>query len=172
MFCCLFGIDTSTIRFIEGKDRDYDPFPVISALNLVLQQQAARDGVRVGQNRYFFPTSRDKFSLGPGVEARKGFYASVRPTLGTLVVNVNATYSAFYLPGKFHESIQGFMRNTHGAIPRKFSKDIKLTTTYLGYKKKKAITRLAGPANRTKFKCDEFGGRDITVEEYFKRSES
>lgn len=128
-------------RYLSGKDRDYDPLPLISAINLVLQQQATRDGVRVGQNRYFFPSSKDRLSLGPGVEARKGFFASVRPTLGTLTVNVNATYTAFYLPGNFHEALNSFMNNSYGAIPKKFSKSIKLTTTYLGYKRKRPVTR-------------------------------
>lgn len=68
--------------------RDYDTLPLISGLNLVLQQHASRTGVRVGKNRYFFPSSDQKISLGPGVEAWQGFYASVRPTFKQLMVNV------------------------------------------------------------------------------------
>lgn len=77
-------------RYMDGHpgSRDYDPLPLISALNLVLQQHASRVGVRVGKSRYFFPTSSRKFSLGPGVEAMQGFYTSVRPSYKQLMVNV------------------------------------------------------------------------------------
>ena len=68
--------------------RDYDPLPLVSALNLVLQQHARRNGVRVGQNRYFFPYSAWKVSLGPGIGALQGYFASVRVSYLQLLVNV------------------------------------------------------------------------------------
>ncbi|KAG6848643.1 hypothetical protein H0H93_015297 [Arthromyces matolae] len=41
------------ISFLNGNanDRDYDPSPLVSSLNLVLQQHASRTGMRVGENR-------------------------------------------------------------------------------------------------------------------------
>lgn len=69
--------------------RDYDPLPLISALNIVLQQHATRTGVRVGKNRFFFPSSTErKIDLGSGIQAVAGFYASVRPAYQQLMVNV------------------------------------------------------------------------------------
>lgn len=78
------------ISYMEGQPswRDYDPLPLISALNLVLQQHANRVGVRVGKSKYFFPSSSQRHSLGPGLEAIQGFYASVRPAYKQLMVNV------------------------------------------------------------------------------------
>jgi len=75
---------------MEGQRsyRDYDPLPLISALNLVLQQHASRVGVRSGGNRHFFPTSLRKENLGPGLDAVQGFYTSVRPAFKQLLVNV------------------------------------------------------------------------------------
>jgi hypothetical protein len=77
-------------RYLNGSPdaRGYDTLPLISALNLVLQQNASRTGVRVGKNRYFFPSSAQKIPLGPRVEAWQGFFASVRPTYKELMVNV------------------------------------------------------------------------------------
>lgn len=77
-------------RYINGQvtSRDYDPLPLISALNLVLQQHAARTGVRVGKNRYFFPNLNDRVDLSPTIEAWRGFYTSVRPAYKELMVNV------------------------------------------------------------------------------------
>ena len=68
--------------------RDFDTLPLVSALNLVLQQYANRNGSRVGQNRFFFLSSNEKILLGPGLEAVQGFYTSVRPAQQQLMVNV------------------------------------------------------------------------------------
>ena len=72
--------------------RDYDPVPLISALNIVLQQYPTRTRLRVGKNRFFIPASAEKFAIGPatssGIQAVQGFYASVRPTHQQLMVNV------------------------------------------------------------------------------------
>ena len=68
--------------------RDFDVLPLVSSLNIVLQQYATRTGVRVGKNRFFFLSSADKIILGPGLQAVQGFYASVRPAQQQLMVNV------------------------------------------------------------------------------------
>lgn len=69
-------------RYLSGNPdtRDYDAGPLISALNLVLQQHASRTGVRVGKNRYFFRSSSESIELGAGVEAWKGFFVSCSRT--------------------------------------------------------------------------------------------
>jgi len=72
----------------QPESRDYDPLPLISALNLVLQQNASRTGVRVGKSRYFFPETFEKYKLSDGVFALQGFYASIRPVFKELMVNV------------------------------------------------------------------------------------
>jgi len=69
--------------------RQFDTQPLVSALNLILQQQAKRSGgVRVGDNRFFFPTQTQAYQLGPGIQAFQGFYASTRIVQKQLVVNV------------------------------------------------------------------------------------
>ena len=84
-------------RHLDGKSHDYDFLPLVSALNLVLQQKASRTGIRVGKNRYFFPSSAQKVRLEPGVEAIQGFYASVRPAYKQLMVNVSVKYFSRFL---------------------------------------------------------------------------
>ncbi|KAF8229226.1 hypothetical protein L208DRAFT_1402452 [Tricholoma matsutake] len=86
----------------------YDALPLISALNLVLQQNASRTGVRVGKTRYFFPSSARKISLGPRVEAWQGFFASVRPTYKQLMANVNVCMTAFVEPCNLPDALRGF----------------------------------------------------------------
>ena len=64
-------------RFLDAdpSQRDYDPAPLLGALNLVLSMQASRTGVRVGKNRHFF-TPEERSMIGLGVEAWRGFYSS------------------------------------------------------------------------------------------------
>jgi eukaryotic translation initiation factor 2C len=160
------------IRYLEGQSesRDYDPLPLISALNLVLQRHATKTGVRVGQNRYFFPSSEEKFNLSLGLEARRGFFASVRPTYNQLMVNVNVCMTAFYVPGNLADAIKAFQRQSIGGMPSKFAQKIKVTTKHLGYKRKKPIFAItSNTAHQTFFDCQELGGR-VSVEQYFKRS--
>jgi hypothetical protein len=142
---------------------------LISALNLVLQQHPANSGVRVGKNRYFFPSSdTPKIRLDTGTEAWKGFYASVRPSYKTLMVNVNVCMTAFYTPGNLADAIMAFRRSSEGAMPRKFSQGIKVTTSHLGYKMRKPLKRIMDkPANQIFFVHDKHG--KVSVEEYFRR---
>ncbi|KAF8063268.1 argonaute-like protein [Lyophyllum atratum] len=161
--------------YMSGKAaaRDYDPTPLISALNLVVQQRASRTGVRLGKNegkkvpRYFFPTSANKVSLGPGVEAWQGFYASVRPTYKQLMVNVNVCMTAFVEPGNLADALSSFGRNSKGAMPTlpKGMARVKVKMQHLGYTK--PIKRVGTTSARnTKFDCAELGGT-VTVEQYF-----
>lgn len=67
-------------RYLSGDlaFREFDTLPVISALNIVLAQKPTDTGVKVGQNRYFFP-SHERMDLGGGLEAWRGYFSSVRP---------------------------------------------------------------------------------------------
>ena len=86
--------DMLSFSYMDGaaEYRNYDPLPLISALNLVLQQHPTRTGVRVGKNRFFIPASAQKFGIGPGIQAVQGFYASVRPAHQQLMVNVYVVF--------------------------------------------------------------------------------
>ncbi|KAJ7854324.1 argonaute-like protein [Mycena olivaceomarginata] len=162
----------SLTKYVNGQvgSRDYNALPIISALNLVLQQHATRTGVRVGKNKYFFPTTSQHFQLSPGIVAFQGFYTSTRTVSEQLVVNVNNCMTAFIQPGNLAEALLAFGRNTSGAmptLPRGFAKSVKVTTNHLGHKMRKPIKAIASTsASNTFFNCEEFGGR-ISVETYF-----
>jgi eukaryotic translation initiation factor 2C len=151
--------------------RDHDILPLISALNLVLQQHPIRSGaIRVGKNRHFFPSREDIHSLGMGVDVWKGFYTSVRPAYNQLMVNVNVCMTAFYAPGNLADIIQAFKRTSFGAMPNDFKKGIKVTTKHLGYNMRKPLRSITGKtARNTSFDCEELGGK-VSVEQYFKKS--
>lgn len=151
------------------EHRKNKTLPLISALNLILQQHAARTGVRFGKNRYFFPTL-ESHPLSLGLEAKKGFFLSVRPTYKQLMVNINVCMTAFYTPGNLAMAMLAFIQHSRGGMPNEFAYNMKITASYRGYPMKRAVKRI-GPlsARKTKFDCQEFGG-EITVEQYFKKS--
>ncbi|KAG1727431.1 Piwi domain-containing protein [Suillus lakei] len=157
-------------KYLSGnlESRDYDVQPLVSAVNLVLQTHATRTGVRVGKNRYFFP-SQERFELALGVDAVKGFFTSARPAYNALMVNVGVCMTAFYKPGNLADAIMAFQRSSDGAMLQRFTQKLKVTTRHLGYKQKKPIKKIMPTtARRTTFHCEEYHGK-ISVEEYFKR---
>jgi hypothetical protein len=123
----------------------------------------------VGRNRFFFPSAATPVPLGGGLEAWKGFYSSVRPAFKQLMVNVNVCTTAFYTPSNLADAMIAFRSASFGARVNAFVKGVRVRTTHLGYKK--GVKRLANVTPRQyKFDCSEFGG-EITVEQYFKRSQ-
>ena len=163
-------------RYLQGDDIEFNPSPIINALNLVTSSYAARTATPFGKNRYFYPSSSfdppdPVLPLSTGVEAWKGFFTSVRPVFKQLMVNVNACMSAFYVPNsRLSDAIQTFKSASFGAEPNEFYRGIRVTTSYLGYRRRRSIEGFGKTARRTVFHCDEFGG-DISIEEYFRKSE-
>jgi len=144
---------------------------MISALNLVLAafpNSPAGQGVMVGRNKFFFKSGEVRpVSLGGGLDAWKGFYASVRPAWKQLMVNVNVCTTAFYQPQNLAVAMRQFQESSFGARASTFVKGVRVKTTHLGYKK--TVKKLAQVnARQHRFDSDDFG--TVTVEEYFKKS--
>ncbi|KAH8986358.1 Piwi-domain-containing protein [Lactarius akahatsu] len=137
-------------RFQDGDVKNIDKAkeidPLISALNLIMQRQAAQHG------------------------ALMGFYSSVRPVHKQLMVNVNVCMAAFYEPGKLSDALHAFRSRSRGAIPQDFLAKVKVSTNYRGYKCVRAIFRISDvSAKKQKFSSKEYG-RKVTVEEYFSKT--
>jgi eukaryotic translation initiation factor 2C len=156
---------------LDGQQRDFDTAPFVSAMNLLLQKHTNNpSSIRVGQNKYF-ALNQQSFHLDLGLEARRGYFMSVRPMYKQLMVNVNVCMAAFYAPGNLAQAMIAF-RDQRGGMPPSFAERLKVITTHLGYPKKRSILRIMGTTPRqTSFPCAELGGT-ITVEQYFRRSKS
>ncbi|KIJ59485.1 hypothetical protein HYDPIDRAFT_118463 [Hydnomerulius pinastri MD-312] len=167
-------LDTRKLTdFTDGKpeSRDYDFAPLVGAYNLVLQYHASHTGVRVGKNRYFFPSdARQPLELSPGVEAWRGFFLSARPVYKELMVNVGVCMTAFYKPGNLADAIQEFGRMSNGAVLRRLAQKLKVTTSHLGYLQTKPLKKIMDTTSKnTFFPCDEFKSPKMSVADYFKR---
>lgn len=144
-------------------------------MNLILQKQITgvitqSNAVKLGQNKYF-NLAQPSFPLSLGLEARRGYFMSVRPMYKQLMVNVNVCMAAFYTPGNMADAMFEYERQT-GGMPSQFVQRLKVVTSHLGYPRKRAILRIMGTNPRQQsFPCAELGGT-VTVEQYFQRSES
>lgn len=150
-----------------GKDKRLS---LISALNLVLQQHAARTGTRVGQNRYFFQTSNNDIPLSLGLFARQGFFLSVRPTFKQLMVNINVCMTAFYEPGNLAEAMFAFQRRSKGGMPNSFVERLQVVTHHLPYPKKYTARKIVQTTARRQMIYYNEEKKKVTIEEFFKKS--
>ncbi|PIL34461.1 Argonaute [Ganoderma sinense ZZ0214-1] len=157
-------------RYMSGEHPGIDTLPLVSALNLILQKYAQRNGVRVSKTKYFFPSSSQHHHLSLGVEAFRGFFMSVRPMYKQLTVNINVCMTAFYVPGPLATRMDEFLRQTGGAMPNSFFERLKVSSKHLGYTRKYTIHRImtGKTARAEKFNCEEYKGM-ISVEDFFKR---
>ncbi|KAG7440908.1 argonaute-like protein [Guyanagaster necrorhizus] len=158
----------------DKEHRDYDPLPIISALNLVMQQNALHTGVRIGQNKYYFqPPPGQRKVLGPGIEAWRGYFLSVRPAYQQLMVNINVCMAPFVEPGNLADVLESFNRNSSGGmptLPKALARSIKVVTTHLGYKRHYKLWEIGLKSARdTTFPCEEFGKKDMSVKDFFKK---
>ncbi|KAJ7594394.1 argonaute-like protein [Mycena floridula] len=156
--------------YVQGQPqyRGYDIAPLISALNIILATRPIRSGVLLGRNRFFFKSAAPPVNLGGSIEAWRGFYSSVRPTHNQLMVNVNVCTTAFYVPGNLAQAMKTFMNHSFGARLSVFAHKVRVKTLHLGHKKSVFAVSNMTPSQH-KFRCEEFGNAEVTVETYFKR---
>jgi eukaryotic translation initiation factor 2C len=135
--------------------------------------------VKVGRNdddkknpdqRIFFD-SPPPASLGGGLEARQGFYLSVRPGHQQVMVNVNTCHAPFYKPQNFADAIDEYHQfGLRGPGVRDFGVNVRVVTKHTGTSRIVTIKGLSERnAREYKFKADPYGV--VTVERFFKLSE-
>ena len=158
---------------MQGRNPQYDTQPIISAFNLIATTYAGRRGIPVGQNKYFFPPESfnppsQPIPLSSRIEAWKGFFVSVRPTVRNLMVNVNICTSAFYIPS---ERLSDIMERL-GPSSAQFLRRVRVTTKHLGYPRKYSIKGFSRKNSREEtFDCEECVGK-VNIEQYFLKSMS
>lgn len=161
---------------MDQKNWDFQPF--VSALNLIIQKRASVEAIRAGKNdnRYFFPAEQDRQNhvLSQVFFAFKGFYSSVRPSLGRVVLNVNVCMAPFYVSGGLVDALSGFQQRTQGALPSKFPDKVKLVTKHLGYNKIYTLSEVLGAQGPAKvfFDCSKYTQPRTSVANYFLRGKS
>ena len=177
---------------------------VIQLLNVIIAKPPNENQLvkNIGSNKFYpFGSHQDKeaYDLKGGLEALRGYFSSVRPVVGRMLLNVNVTAGAFYkaMPligaASLLAEYGGSMEQSEA-----FIRMLKVKATYIkdGQKqpfmhKTKSIVGFAKPVNATKdhpaVQVKRFGNakdvkfsfedrtkpnatkQQVTVAEYFKR---
>ncbi|KAF8578838.1 Piwi-domain-containing protein [Ramaria rubella] len=171
-FSLVNEISSDTLQsYLDGSLRSYNIAPLLSALNIVFAKYPSGlgQGTKVGRDRFFFKSEVNSLDLGAGLEAWKGFYSSVRPTLNSLLVNVNVCYTAFYKEQNLAFAMEEFRGASYGASADKFVEGVRVRLSHLSYRPKKTVRKVsARGATQVRFQCAELGGT-VTVADYFQR---
>ncbi|KAH7314219.1 Piwi domain-containing protein [Rhexocercosporidium sp. MPI-PUGE-AT-0058] len=128
------------LKHVDGKDDEYVSVDQLRALNIISWKRIndhSFNGGLVGKK--FYPASllniqEEKANLASPEKPfmiRKGFYSSMRPGVGSVLLNVNTTTSAFFAPIKLSTWIKLCWKNEGPAqvCPkfRSFCKNLRVT---------------------------------------------
>lgn len=83
--------------FVNGK-LAYTPYDVITSLEVILRHPMTKSNIVVGRSIY--PgTGESAIPISGGIDVWKGFFLSLRPTFGRLLLNVDTSATAFIAGG-------------------------------------------------------------------------
>jgi eukaryotic translation initiation factor 2C len=123
---------------------------VLQALNIVVGHHPKKDPhiASVGANKHFSlnPAPQDRFSLGAGLEAMRGFFVSVRAATARLLVNVQVKNIACYEEGELKSVIAAYRAPSTYKL-EVFLKNVRVRVTHLRSKNPriKSVCALAAP---------------------------
>jgi eukaryotic translation initiation factor 2C len=166
-------------NFINGKvSFTENCMSCLMALNVLFGYGPSLDHVSKGRSFYIPPNGPNAFISG-GLEVWNGFFQSVKPAAGRLILNVDVANTAFYSGGPLDEFLvraldarsindlrRGIPDRDRRLLDRRL-KNVKVRVTHRGdMKRKYRIAKLTpGSAQNTKFKLES--GQVISVADYF-----
>jgi len=87
-------------HYVNGLDPDFDSSPAIQALNIILAKPPSQNPavIPLGKSKFFVsePNPHHQQLLLRGLLALRGYYSSIRPSMGRVLCNVNVCMTAFY----------------------------------------------------------------------------
>lgn len=147
--------------------------PIINALDVVLGEGNSLRYVEKGRTFYSDVGALD---LGGGTQAWRGFYQSVRPTTGGLLVNVDESFSPFWMEGSLMELCKKANNNRLPNSPRDWKRLGKeFHSLKVRHPQSNRSYRVFGfsdyDAEQTKFKNAETG-KMVSVADHFLKTHS
>ncbi|TRM62693.1 Piwi domain-containing protein [Schizophyllum amplum] len=148
----------------------------INLLQLIIRQHS-NNIMKPAVNAKAYFTEKERTSLGGGLDLLRGFFQSVRPTTGKMLINIDTTVAAFIAPGPLIEYMLA-------VLGTKNIRDLELPSTHPNFKKleralkkvqltvqfnkaTKIVRGLEPCGGRFRFFNDQLG-REMDVEEYYK----
>lgn len=171
---------------------------VIQLLNIIVCKppQSSAAVANIGQNKFYPFTGHpgmESYDLGGGLQALRGYYASVRPSINRLLVNLNVTSGAFYKPVSLYDLMNEAGLRSHEQREAFLSR-LKVNAVYKKdgdldphMTKTKTIVGFARQLNPPTFRVKRFGNanevkfrytdrnvpnareQEISVADYFRR---
>lgn len=154
--------------------RNQDIQHIITALDLILAFHLNRSlhGGKLLRRNGFFPycnkVPNTLFSLGQGLEARRGFHGATRLAHRQLMINISLHTSIFWESGNLADILQNLIRSDPKSLQSTpiFAKHLRVRLTHLD--RHERIHSFSQSTARVSYHSLE--NREMTVEEYFQKS--
>ncbi|KAG1835277.1 Piwi domain-containing protein [Suillus variegatus] len=171
-------------KFLTGKISDQTP-KVSVALNLLQFIIRQAPNLKYPNNGRAYFTSGGSKDLRGGLQLFRGFFQSVRPAIGRVLVNVDISAAAMYKPGPFVDvalEVLNIRANARALSFKKHSKEWNILSQFfrnvlveIKLPKKtvtKKIVGLVEAAGRFPFTQESEDGSSLptTVEEYYRKT--
>ncbi|KAG6917797.1 hypothetical protein DXG01_001069 [Tephrocybe rancida] len=164
-------------RLIHGRQADTKTLTATNLLQLLIRQDSNQRYTNNGR-AYFTPEG--KRAIGAGLELWRGYFQSVRPTVGRMLVNVDTAVAAVYASGELIDVCMKFLgKNDVRALAldekspdfralQKFLEKVHINTATTG-KRVKTVHGLVPAAGTFVFMKDD---KEMTVQLSPKKSDS
>ncbi|KAI0638149.1 argonaute-like protein [Trametes polyzona] len=168
-------------RFLQGKQsHDNTVLTAITALNVVIRMEPS---LKYPFNVRSFFTNREQKDIGNGIVLWRGYFQSIRPAIGRMLINVDISTGAMYKPGPLLNVAMEFLGLDH---PSRYNNDmrtrVKLQRFLSGVRivveipgqratnrPARVLKRIAGEAANRQFFVNR-EGQNMSVADYFKRT--
>ena len=162
-------------KFLYGKV-DFTPYDVITGLEVILRHPMCQGNVVVGRSMY---DGKNVEPISGAIDVWKGFFMSLRPSLGRILLNVDTSASAFIASGDVLLILRDFLNVPKSEIfdsihPKErgpiehFLRACRIEVTHRGGENKrryKVVGLSADSAEQTFFEDQD--GQTPSVADYF-----
>jgi eukaryotic translation initiation factor 2C len=171
-------------RFIMGQQsHDNSVLTALTALNVVIRMEPT---MKYPFNVRSFFTDRETKDIGGGLVLWRGYFQSVRPAIGRLLVNVDISTGTMYKPGPLLDLCLDFLGRPgqHNILsPRRgmpdrerirlqrFVSGVRIMTTYSGERVRKTprVIKKLSSAGASDLSFSMRDGTTMTVAQYFQK---
>lgn len=164
--------------FLEGK-MDYTPYDVITSLEVILRHPMCQQNVVVGRSIF---NGKNFEPISGAIDVWKGFFLSLRPALGRMLLNVDTSATAFIAAGPVVFILRDFLgipknerfdslRPSERGPVEHFLRACRVEATHRGAegatRRYKVLGLSSNGADQTYFEDQE--GKKMSVAEYFEQ---
>lgn len=132
--------------FVNGRDETYTDRGAVDALNIVLSKgisdnQTGGNTFLAGKNRFYYRPGYDRLDCrSPALSnllSIRGYHASIKPGLNTVLLNINTVTSAFYSPATLDQYLTHFAKSSgranSGPLWERLLKHVKGLRVYVNF---------------------------------------